>query len=320
MQNMLAKPIRLRDFIRVGNYYFSVVGYRNEKAVKCLLRYIPDKRGDRVKDGKRFRKIPQDEVKEYFRDYFRDGLFHIPHEIIDEVYKPEERLRSAMKYDEVRRIVEFFEGIPSNEMGVTGSRLIDLVGNESDVDFVVYGNYWFVARAKLQKGIEIGRLTEPDMDTWEFIYKKRKVSLPFDVFLKHEIRKFHRAFLGSTYFDLLYVRGYDELKRDIPEEKGKKLGKIEVEAEVIDDRYVFDYPAYYPIRHKEIKAILCFTHTFIGQAFRGEKVIARGDLELIGNDKYLIVGTRREVEDEYIVSVDLLEKTGLLEEFKKWKP
>ncbi len=319
MQSTLGKPIRLRDFVRVGDYYFSVVGYKNKPLVKCMLRYIPDEKGNRMKNGKKFRKISQDEVGKFFKDYFRDGLFYLPYDLIDDVYKPEERLKFAMKYREVKSIVEFFEGIPKTEMGVTGSRLIDLASDESDVDFIVYGKFWFYAREKLRRGIEIGKLSEPDFNTWDFIYKKRKISLPFDVFLAHERRKYHRAFLGSTYFDLLYVRDYDEINRSIPEEKGKKLGKIEIEAEVLDDNFIFDYPAYYPIKHREIKAVLCFTHTYVGQAFRGERIVARGDLEIIDNQKYLIVGTKREVEDEYIVSLNLLNKLGLLDEFMKWK-
>ncbi|RLI71644.1 DNA polymerase subunit beta, partial [Archaeoglobales archaeon] len=58
----MKKPIRLRDFVRVGNFYFSVLGYKNDEYVKCFLRYVPDEKGDRIKDGKRFRKLIHDEA------------------------------------------------------------------------------------------------------------------------------------------------------------------------------------------------------------------------------------------------------------------
>lgn len=319
----LGKPIRLRDFIRVGDFYFSVIGYRHDNGVKCFLRYVPDEKGDRVKDGKKFRKLLHEEAVKFALDsgmeYFDGHIFVVPVGDVDEVFKPEERLVNALKSKEVRKVVEFFSGIPRNEMGVTGSRLIGLEGSESDVDFVMYGKWWFEGREKIRKGIERGTIAEPDSDTWEFIYRKRKVNVPYDVFLAHEKRKFHRAVIGSTYFDLLYVRGYDELDKDIPEEKGIKLGIATVVAEVLDDGFVFDYPAYYLVKHGKIDAILAFTHTYVGQAFKGEVLEARGHIEEINGKKYLIVGTKRETEDEYIVSLTFLESAGLLDEFRKWK-
>ncbi|AEA46352.1 nucleotidyltransferase domain-containing protein [Archaeoglobus veneficus] len=312
------KPIRLRDFVRVSSAYFSVVGYRNEDAVKCFLRYVPG--GSR----KGFRKLTHDEATAHplAKKYYRDGIFLIPLEDVDEIYKPEERIRDVIESDEeVRRIVEFFKGIPLHAMGVTGSRLIGLQSGESDVDFVMYGRWWFEAREMLKKGISSGRLSEPDDDMWEFIYRKRKVPIPFDIFVAHERRKYHRAMLSSTYFDLLYVRDYCDIYKGFSEKRGKKLGKATVRGKLMDDSLVFDYPAYYPIEGEVngVKAVLAFTHTYVGQVFRGEVIEARGVVEEIEGEKYLIVGTKREVEDEYIVSLSFLEEARLADEFRRWE-
>ena len=217
------KPIRLRDFIRVGDLYFSVIGYKHDNGVKCFLRYVPNENGDRAKDGRKFKKLLHEEAIKFATEnvkYFDGHIFVVPVEDVDEIFKPEERL-NEIKSKEVTKIVEFFSGIPRSEMGVTGSRLIGLENSESDVDFVMYGKWWFKGREKIRKGIERGKVAEPGNDTWEFIYRKRKVNVPYDVFLAHEKRKFHRAVMGSTYFDLLYVRGYDELDKGVPEEKGR---------------------------------------------------------------------------------------------------
>lgn len=319
----MLKPIRLRDFVRVGDFYFSVLGYKNDRYAKCFLRYIPDEKGDRIKNKKRFRKLIHDEAVSYAiknqMEYYRDGIFKVPLNDINEVFKPEERLNEALEYREVKKVVEFFKGIPLTHMGVTGSRLIGLIGKESDVDFVMYGEWWFEGREKIKKGIVKKKIVEPDKDMWEFIYKKRKVNLPYDIFLAHERRKYHRAVLGETYFDLLYVRDYSELNREIPEDKGVKLGSKVVKAKVVDDSFVFDYPAYYKVEHDEIKAVLSFTHTYTGQGFKNEVIEAKGDLEVINGEKYLVVGSKREVEDEYIVSLDLIEKLSLEREFERWK-
>ncbi len=311
MHSSLDKPLRLRDFIRVGDLYFSVVGYRNEKSVKCFLRYAPGK-GGRWKNNQEFKKLTHEEAVEIGKRFYsqKEGIFRVDYKLIDEVFKPEERLKDLMDKD-VEKVVRFFSGIPVSKMGVTGSRLIGLKGEESDIDFVMYGRYWFKGREKIKKGINRGTLSDLDEDTWDFIYRKRKPPLSFEAFLIHERRKFHRAFIGSTYFDLLYVRDYDELNRNIPEGIGVKKGKEKIVAELIDDSLVFDYPAYYPVKHEKVKAVLCFTHTYAGQVFKNEVLEAYGQIELINNEHYLVVGTKREVEDEYIVSRTLLEREGI---------
>jgi len=310
------RPIRLRDFIRVGENYFSVLGYKNSEKVKCFLRYSPNIKGERVKDGKRFKKLSHEEAlaNPVAREFFDGKIFRVPVKRVEEVFKPEERLKD-LRDPEVEKIVEFFSNVPRSEMGVTGSRLIGLKSSESDIDFVVYGKWWYLAREKLKKGLEKGELQDLDNDAWEFIYKKRKIALPFSVFVAQEKRKYHRAFLRDTYFDLLYVRGYEEIDNGIPEEPGKKVAKATILAKVVDDRFIFDYPAFYAL-DRGVKGILCFTHTFVGQAFKCETVVARGELEIIYGDSYLVVGTKREVEDEFILSLDLLEKEGLTEEIK----
>ncbi len=305
--------MRLRDFFRVGNLYFSVVGYRNDRYVKSLLRYAPSESGDRVKDGVKFKKLKYEEAVEIGRKWFKkeEGIFRVPLSEIDEVFKPEERLEAVLD-EEVKKVVEFFDGIPRNAMGVTGSRLIGLKKEgESDVDFVVYGRFWFRAREMIRKGIELGRLEEPDEDTWERIYRKRNPPLTYEAFIVHEKRKFHRAFIGSTYFDLLYVRDYSDLDKGFPEKIGRKISFKKIVAEVVDDSLAFDYPSIYYVKHDEIRAVISFTHTFAGQVFEGEVLEAAGWVEEIDGERYLVAGSKREVEDEYIVSLTLLEKNGI---------
>jgi len=41
-------------------------------------------------------------------------------------------------------------------------------------------------------------------------------------------------------------------------------------------------------------------------------------LEEIDGKFYLVVGTKRETQDEYIVSLDLIEKSGLKADFERW--
>ncbi len=302
--------IRHRDFIRVKDFYFSVVGYRHDRCVKCILRYVPCSSGSRSINGRRYRKLRHSEALKYFREFCKNGLHCIPRDMIDEVYRTDERfLEVCMRDVDVRKVAEFFK-LP--KMGITGSRLIGLKGEDSDVDLVLYDRYFDVGRKKIEKGLMRGVLEQPDL---EFVYRKRCVNIPFEVFRVHEIRKYNRAVLDGICFDILYVR--DKILGGEIEEIGRKICKTTLRARVLYERS-FDYPAFYLV-DRNVRAVLSFTHTYSGQVFRGEIMEARGFIEEIDGERYLIVGTRREVEDEYIVSISLLERLKLLEEFLSWK-
>ncbi len=308
------KPIRLRDFVKFNNCYFAVVSYFNEGRVKCLLRYIPltflSESGNAKNSRGNYVKLSHEEALRYFKEYIKDGIFLLPAEDV-EVYKPEVLTPQIAERDEaVREVWDFFSSIPSGKKGVTGSRLVRLNTESSDVDFVVYGRWWFKAREKLKKAIESGELKHPSEEMWIKLYEKRKPAIDFKAFVLHETRKYHRAVIGNIYFDLLYSRDYDEL-HVYPEVRGRKVGMVELKGVLKDDSAVFDYPARYPLVEvesselSETVEVLSFTHTYVGQAFKGETVRAYGCLEATGDGFQLIVGTRRE-SPEYIVSESLL--------------
>ncbi len=308
--------IRHRDFIRVGDFYFSAVGYSRGSSVRCLLRYVPSDEGDRLNsEGRRYKKLSHAEALRYplFEEFKRNGVFFVPMDVVDEIYRPDERLEEVCERDGVvARLADFFR---LRRMGVTGSRLIGLSKGDSDVDFVAYGFKNFEkGRLKIKEGFEEGTLDPPDLVK---VYERRKVNLPFEVFRVHEERKFNKAKIDGVNFDLLFVR--ENETPPIPEEMGVKMGTATILAEVTDSRFAFDYPACYFVDHPEIEAVLSYTHTFIGQAFEGEVLEARGVLEEIDGKLYLIVGTLRESENEYIVSMNLLKSFNLEREFAIWK-
>ncbi|GEM_PF-2713363 len=310
----MEKMIRLRDFVKFKGCYFSVVSYFNSNYVKCLLRYIPcemltkkDKKQEVRVGDLCYVKLNHSEALEYFKEYQKDGIFFIPEKGVS-VLKPEVLTPEIVKRDEkVARVYDLFSPIPKTHKGITGSRLIGLAKESSDVDFVVYGKWWNTAREIVKKGIESGLLQYPD---WKKIYEKRKPVIDFETFVAHELRKFNRAVLNGIYFDLLYVRDYDCL-HIYPEVSGVKLGRVKLRGVVKDDSAVFDYPARYPLANVDLKIreveVLCFTHTYTAQAFKGERVEVSGVLEKTPEGYKVIVGTRRE-SDEYIISEDLVKR------------
>ncbi|MEQ9729819.1 MAG: nucleotidyltransferase domain-containing protein, partial [Candidatus Methanoperedens sp.] len=211
----------------------------------------------------------------------------------------------AAENSKVRAIVSTLSSIPPDKMGVTGSLLAGLENESSDIDFIVYGRSWFkardiIARAKKEKN----PIAEISDQMWHEIYKKRKPELSFDEFLTHEKRKGNRGMVGETYFDLLYVRDWEEIA---PCLRGVDAGARTIEAVVTNADFSFDSPAIYKIRHPDISYVLSYTHTYVGQALVGERIEARGMVEVVGNMKRLVVGTTREAKGEWIRSLTLLE-------------
>jgi predicted nucleotidyltransferase len=307
--------VRIRDFvITKHNWIFSVVSYdlgRGE--VKCLLRYIPDERGERVSERGRYRKLDFHEAYAFLRrhkpEYVNDVQV-VPKADIKEILRPEEKLSLIAEQDNrVRTIFELLgTHIPKERIGITGSFLCGLNKKKSDLDFVLYGLKNFNrAREVIEDAKEEGFLTQITETVWQRIYNKRKPELNYREFVAHERRKKNRGAIGTTYFDILYVRDYEEIKQlDIRDyEKGAKEGYETIQAEVKDATFSFDNPAIYEIDHPTINKILSFTHTYVGQALAGEMIEARGVIECTKNERRLIVGTTREAKGEWIRSLSL---------------
>jgi predicted nucleotidyltransferase len=276
MQGMRA---RIRDFVVTEqDWIFSVVSYDlGDEELNCLLRYVPDEKGERVSERGRYRKLDFYGAYEFLREH-----------------QPE--------------YVKDVHAIPKERIGITGSFLCGLNGANSDLDFVVYGRANFDRAITLVKAAtEAGVLTGLKEDLWQQIYRKRKPELSYEEFVAHELRKGHRGAIGGTYFDILYVRDPKELQQldRRNSEPGERAGYKTITAEVTDASFSFDSPAIYKIKHPEVNKVLSFTHTYTGQALAGETIEARGVLERTKHETRLVVGTTREARDEWIRSRSL---------------
>jgi predicted nucleotidyltransferase len=309
---------RIRDFvITTENWFFSVVCYEipEEENLTCLLRYIPDERGDRVSERGRYRKLDFQESFAFLRkhrpEYVKDGVQGVPKGDIKEILRPEDWLpRIARREKHVKTIYELLGNcVPKDKIGITGSFLCGLNSDKSDLDFVVYGLENFnLAREVIENAREEGAIQDIKEDVWKQIYKKRNPELSYDDFIAHERRKKNRGAIGNSYFDILYVRDLEEIKQldSRNYEKGERVGYAEITAEVKDASFSFDNPAIYQIEHPEIDKILSFTHTYAGQALEGETIEARGVIERTKHETRLVVGTTREAKGEWIKSLSLL--------------
>ena len=312
---MTTDAIRIRDFIITqDNWIFAVIGYDNSSHIQAYLRYVPDENGDRIRsDGRRFKKVGFDDAYRLLKNskpHYLNKSHLVPFEDVAEVKYPQQFVATTDD-EKVLKIVELLEkyGVHHKDMGVTGSRLVDLQAETSDVDFVVYGRESFErARRALKDATQNGVLPQISADMWLRVYEKRRPELTFEEFVMHEKRKWNRGVVDDTYFDLLFVRDYSEIKI---EPQGVDDGCVETKALVTNVDFAFDSPAIYEVEHDEIAKVLSYTHTYVGQALVGETIEVRGVYNKAG-EKRVIVGTTREARGEWIKSCTLLSGMQIL--------
>jgi predicted nucleotidyltransferase len=306
--------MRIRDFFETKDgWIFAVADYYHPRGIRSLLRYVPDPKGERMANGKRYRKLDFEESYQFLRrkrpEYVQD-VHVVPRSDIHRLFLPSSGLARAAEMDpRVMTIASVLReaGLPPKAIGITGSMLLGLHSPSSDIDFVVYGPWWWKAREALSRAKEDGRIQDLDLEMWRRIYSKRKPETGFAEFVLHERRKGNRGMIEGTYFDLLFTRDYSQISPQ-PPSPGEVLGRRRIRALVKDAALAFDSPAVYRLDHPEVAEILCYSHTYAGQAWPGETVEAEGVLERTPQGQRLVVGTTREARGEWIRSISLLEE------------
>jgi uncharacterized protein len=309
---------RLRDFlITKDEWIFAVSDYFHSKGIRAILRYVPDENGEREFNGKRFKKYDFGPAFEFMREHRPDwvqDVHVVPESEVRQILHPPEVIPELVNSNSrIREIVKVLDlaGVPRTSMGITGSLLVGLQNESSDIDFIVYGPQWFRARDAITTAKKVqSPIEEVSEEMWQRIYKKRIPEISFDEFMLHESRKGNRGIVEGTYFDLLFVREWDQIKD--PLLRGNDTVKMKIEAKVKNADFAFDSPAFYKVEHDEIDHVLSYTHTYAGQVLPGEILEACGIVEEVGNIKRLVVGTSREPKGEWIRSLTWLEKCGYI--------
>jgi predicted nucleotidyltransferase len=315
--------VRIRDFFETKDgWIFAVADYYHSRGIRSLLRYVPDQKGERMVNGKRYCKLDFEESYQFLReerpDYVQD-LHVVPEGDLLRLFLPSQGLTKAVDMDpRVKAIASLLReaGLPWEAMGITGSMLLGLHSPSSDIDFVVYGPWWWKARDALARAKEEGLIQDLDLEMWRRIYSKRKPETGFEEFILHERRKGNRGMIEGTYFDLLFTRDYSQIDPQ-PPSPGEVLGRRRIKALVLDAAFAFDSPAIYRLDHPEVAELLCYSHTYAGQAWPGETVEAEGVLEKTPRGLRLVVGTTREAKGEWIRSISLLEEEARREKIDR---
>lgn len=295
------------DYIQTTDgLFFAVKGSRHpEGLVVGILRYLPDPHGDRVLDGMKYTRVydiisTTDYLRKNHPEYVNYipwlgiELQSVPASKISRYYEPRERLNGilANPESEVERVLADFvnaisktSGISTDSFGVSGSLLIGLQTEGSDIDINVYGQD--EARRAYDALVEIRETLDwvkpLKGELFDTVLRSRwgDTGLSLDLFSRIESSKvLHGLVHRREYFVRLLIVDDDSVS--------KPIKRATIKAKVIDASKSIFNPCIYGVaqvssdtENLEVTELKSYRGKFTEQAHEGEIVEARGTLEKV---------------------------------------
>ncbi len=311
MQFFRKMKFQSKDFIETREgLAFAVVSEKLcQGRVLCFLRY--------VKTSGEWKKIATDQANQLLTENFPyylhyseelDAQLHgVTEQDIVIHHQPVKKLAFWLRQKTSDPVIADLQKICSslsdyqllmNQIGVTGSLLLGVQQQQSDIDLVIYDRSTFdKVRQVIQELIKAGVFHNLSKQDWLLSFQRRDCDLSFEEYVWHEQRKNNKFLLNDRKVDLNLL--VDEPGYAHESFIKQKMGKWR--ATVLDDRFAFDYPARYRIDNQEAPWLLSFTATYTGQAKKGEIIEVCGHLEKSGDGRQqIVVGSTREARGEYI--------------------
>ena len=300
-----------KDFIETAEgLIFAIVAQGTEQGkALCFLRYIKIDEGWKKVDTEQANAFLKQHRPEYLHySSFLDAQLHaVAIESIVKHHQPKQHLQQLMLKKQ-KDIIEddFFQlcilfkqhGLNLRQIGITGSLLVGLQKQSSDIDLVCYERAVFhQCRAITQELIKQGKMQELSNKDWRESYQRRSCELSFSEYVWHEQRKANKAVINGRKFDLNFIDASFRSQAI----NYQKCGTTTLQCKVVDDAHAFDYPAEFKIDHEQYDTVVCFTATYTGQAVKGEIIEVSGAIEqTLQGLKRIVVGSTREAQGEYI--------------------
>ena len=270
------------------------------------VRYVPNRRGDRERNGIYYRKIYDLKerskfLKEYYPQYvYFDPVFQremqgVPHERVKKIFYPSQKLKDLItttthksNLEECTVDMARLLRVPITAVGVSGSILVGLDTPDSDIDLLVYGEKYCTQCYRTLKILrETGVLAsfserEAKEKAWF-----RWGSVDENLVVMEQKKVMHGLFQGKEYF-FRFLKGesipYGEIQY-IP------MHKAVLKAVVKDDTDNIFTPCCYRVQDSSIEGvdtIVSLRGRFCEQAKKGDSITARGTIEKVvsRNDEY----------------------------------
>ncbi|OYT44048.1 hypothetical protein B6U84_04865 [Candidatus Bathyarchaeota archaeon ex4484_40] len=264
------RGFRDRDYLRTEEgYFFCVLGpVHPEDRVIAYLKYVPDPSGKWGRGSNRFRRA-------------------LPHYTVDGLLETFRFLESRPEY--------LFElsGVPPSYFGVTGSVLLDIHRDFSDIDLLVYGkrNSESVRKALLQSYEErdspVRRLHGEKAREW-CLQKTELYPLTYEEAERILERRWNRGLFHGTLFSIHPVKLEGEVKEKYGDRVFRPEGTVKIEATVSDASEACFMPATYRVedvrvvegpRVRDIFEVVSYEGLYGDLAKDGERILAYGKLE-----------------------------------------
>lgn len=321
------------------NIIFDVKGLIHPpNKVIAFPRFIPEVNGSCQRKTVKYKKVYglaerfeflEEKLPNYvvYDEVFDEKLCEVPLAKVKKIYSPTNRLKELRKSENLDELeakalqcLEFLKkatNIAWDNVGISGSLLVKMHTQNSDIDPIVYGseNCWKVYLA-LQKILEnkespFKRYTFTDLKTL-FNFRSKDTAMSFEDFVAVESRKVLQGkFMGRDYF-IRFVKDWNEIDEKYGDFHYRKFGYVKIQATVVDNSESIFTPCSYKIEdakildgtYKPIKEIASFRGRFCEQARKGETVIAQGKVEKVidyrNGQKYfrLLIGNK---PSDYII-------------------
>lgn len=335
------------DYIETkeNNLIFDVKGLLHPKDRKiCFLRFYPTSQGDRVRNGKYYKKIYDLKQRyQFLRVNFPKYLFYsneldlelqgVRNEDIKKIYTPRENFKRLKKDSQLSNLEEFSielcelfksEGdVLEDSVGITGSCMVGLATNDSDIDLIIYGTEIGLSfQEKLERIFQTSKKCRKyNSEEYKSHYKWRAggSNVSYEDFIKSESRKLHQGKFRGTDFFIRYLKSPKDWIGSFDDYKFKNYGKILIKCEITSATNSIFTPCSYKINvlkvldssqilgdinFNEITEINSFRGRFCEQAINGEKVLVEGKLERVSfkdEEIYFRILLGNQIQDKMII-------------------
>ncbi len=282
----------------------------------AYLRYLPDPSGDRVRGGTRFRRVygfrdqeallrPHGDLYLAYDAELAATVQSVPWERVSRVHDPRLRLEGLLRHGRADHLERATLGllttiaraaqVPLSCLGVTGSILVGLHHDSSDIDVVVYGDkHCRTVAAALRRLLDEddGPITRPRPEHLGVIHEAHSSETPLDAreFARLQARKVNECRYQDRSVFVRFVKLRSEAAAAFGAESVENLGPAEIRARVTDAadalftpcRYGIDSVSFLsgePVDH--VRDIVSFRGRFAEQLRDGETALARGTLERV---------------------------------------